>query len=44
VRGGGHRSLLPGAREARAMEPVLSPKVIAAFAVPDATIDPFRLA
>ncbi|MCK9239276.1 FAD-dependent oxidoreductase [Desulfocurvus sp.] len=30
--------------EARALEPVLSPKVVAAFAVPDATIDPFRLA
>ncbi len=31
-------------REAREMEPCLSDRVIAAYAVPDATVDPFKLA
>ena len=34
--------LLPG--EARELEPALSERVMAAYVVPDATIDPFRLA
>jgi len=32
------------ASQARALEPCLSPDVIAAYAVPDASIDPFKLA
>ncbi len=30
--------------EARELEPALSPRIFAAFAVPDASVDPFRLA
>ncbi len=30
-------------QEARALEPALSPKVVRAYAVPDASVDPFRL-